>query len=216
MSNRPEPGLWLMRLAYWFNRARLARLRRVLRDRIAFGPGCDVWAGSLVYRGRGRTVFGRGCAVDRNLFPFLLEVEEGGLVRLMDEVWVRGKYRPNVLTCMEGAKITVGPRSILNGVTITARESIVIGERAMLGWDVTILDSNLHPIENEEPIRTQPITIGDHVWIGNGATILPGAAIGSHSVIGARSIVASPLPSHVLAAGAPAQIIREIGDRDRC
>ena len=207
---------WSLRLDALGNRARFAWLRHRLAGRVDFGPGCEVWAENLLYRGRGRAVFGPGCAVDRNPFPSLLDIEEDGLVQLRDECWLRGKYRPNVLTCFEHARITIGPGSILNGVIISARDAVTIGERAMLSWDVTITDCNLHPLANGDPIAVRPLTIGDHVWIGAGAFLLPGASIGAHSVIGARSVVLSPIPDHVLAAGNPARVIRQLGDRDHC
>lgn len=207
---------WLIRLAHWSNRARFFRLRRSLEGRVEFGPACEIWAGSFIFRGAGRAFFGRGCAVERGIFPLLLEVEESGRVFLGEECWVRGKYRPNILTCFEHAEIRIGSRAILNGVIISARESVSIGRRALLAWDVTILDSNLHPLCNSEPLKVRPVTIGDHVWIGAGSIILPGAEIGSHSVIGARSVVLGKLPDHVLAAGAPARVLRRLADRDEC
>jgi acetyltransferase-like isoleucine patch superfamily enzyme len=85
----------------------------------------------------------------------------------------------------------------------------------MLSWDTAILDSNLHPISNTEPMKPKPVTIGDYTMIASGVTVLSGAQIGSHSVIGAGSVVTNNIPDHVVAAGAPARVIREIGDRDQ-
>ena len=61
----------------------------------------------------------------------------------------------------------------------------------------------------------EPITIGNNVWLGAGAVVGPGVRIGEDTVVGAGAVVSSNLPSGVVAAGVPARVIREIGDRDR-
>jgi len=51
--------------------------------------------------------------------------------------------------------------------------------------------------------------IGDHCVIGINCIILPGVHIGSHVVIGAGSIVSKDIPSHSVAVGNPAKVIKE-------
>lgn len=53
-----------------------------------------------------------------------------------------------------------------------------------------------------------PITIGNDVWIGYGATILSGVNIGHGAVIGARSVVAADVPPYAVVAGNPARLLR--------
>lgn len=55
-----------------------------------------------------------------------------------------------------------------------------------------------------------PVTIGDDVWIGGRAIICPGVRIGDGSTIGAGSVVTNDIPAHVLAAGNPCRVIREL------
>jgi acetyltransferase-like isoleucine patch superfamily enzyme len=209
-----DPGLWALRAAYQYNRARFAMARGWLRGRAEFKDGCDVWAACLRFSGSGRVVFGPGCVVERAPFPLILDVAAGGLVEIGEGVWIRGKYRPNVITCFENASVQIGEGSFLNGAVISAREEVTIGRRAMLSWDTTIIDSHLHPVSNHEPLEPKPVAIGDYVMLGAGAAVLAGASIGSHTVIGARSVVTGPVPDHTAAAGSPARVIREIGDRD--
>jgi acetyltransferase-like isoleucine patch superfamily enzyme len=206
----------LLHLAYRYNRARFALLRRGLSGRVEFGPGCDVWTSCLDFNGQGRAVFGAGCIVERGPFPLSLEVAAGGLVRFHERVWVRGKYRPNVITCFEGAQVSVGSDSLLNGVIISSRTRVEIGQKAMLSWNTVILDSNQHPLADDEPFQPRPVTIGDYVMIGGGATVLGGVSIGSHTVVGAGSVVTRDLPDHVIAAGQPARVLRKISGRASC
>jgi NDP-sugar pyrophosphorylase family protein len=56
----------------------------------------------------------------------------------------------------------------------------------------------------------RPIAIGANVWIGGAAIICPGVTIGDGSTIGAGSVVTRSVPAHVIAAGNPCRVIREV------
>lgn len=61
-------------------------------------------------------------------------------------------------------------------------------------------------------VDRDPTRIGDHVFIGENATILKGSVIGHHSVIGAGAVVkeGSKIPPYSLAVGVPARIVRNL------
>ncbi len=60
------------------------------------------------------------------------------------------------------------------------------------------------------PVRgPQPVVIGSFVWMGFGVIVLPGVTIGDYSIIGAGSVVTQDVPSHSIAAGVPARILRQ-------
>lgn len=52
------------------------------------------------------------------------------------------------------------------------------------------------------------VEIGNHVFIGQGSTILCNVRIGDYAVIGAGSVVTSDVPSHTVYAGNPARFIK--------
>ncbi len=52
------------------------------------------------------------------------------------------------------------------------------------------------------------VSIGDDVWVGQGAIILSGVTIGIGAVIGAGAVVTKNIPPYAIAAGNPAEIIR--------
>ncbi len=56
------------------------------------------------------------------------------------------------------------------------------------------------------------VTIGDHVFIGQGTTILCNTRIGDNVVIGAGSVVVGDVPSGSVYAGNPARFIKSIDD----
>ena len=55
-----------------------------------------------------------------------------------------------------------------------------------------------------------PTAIGDNVWCGANVVITTGVTIGERSVIGANSVVTRDVPSHSIAAGAPAKVLRRV------
>jgi serine acetyltransferase len=60
-----------------------------------------------------------------------------------------------------------------------------------------------------------PIVLERNVWLGDGVIVCKGVRIGENSVVGAGSVVASDLPSNVIAAGNPARVMRELDPAER-
>lgn len=90
---------------------------------------------------------------------------------------------------------------------------IRIGDNCMLAPGVHIYTAS-HPLDPVE--RTsgkeygKPVTIGDNAWIGGGAIINPGVTIGDNVVIGSGSVITKDVPDHVVVAGNPATVIKQI------
>lgn len=118
-----------------------------------------------------------------------------------------------------GTNIVIGPGATLriagsvffSGGTVLCSDLIEIGEATGIAWDANITDSDMHPvvIEGEPLPKTQPIRIGDHVWIGSGARILKGVTIGDGVIVAAGSIVTKDVEPFCLVAGVPARVIRK-------
>jgi acetyltransferase-like isoleucine patch superfamily enzyme len=101
------------------------------------------------------------------------------------------------------------------GLHNTVIGPVNIGNHVNLAQGVTVTALN-HNYDNPEKyidqqgITTQPVIIGDDVWIGAGAVILPGVSVGSHSVVAAGAVVTKDVPQRCVVAGVPAKIIRTI------
>jgi acetyltransferase-like isoleucine patch superfamily enzyme len=111
-------------------------------------------------------------------------------------------------------KLEIGDDTYINpNVLIFANESVKIGSRCAISWNVQIIDDDLHHIidqsNNSRLTSKKAITIGDHVWIGANVTILKGVTIGDHAVIGANSLVVKDVPAHTAVGGNPAKIIKD-------
>lgn len=103
------------------------------------------------------------------------------------------------------SSITIG-----SNTKIMCFESITIGEYARIPWDVQIIDTSFHYLENngkEALSLTKPIVIGDRVWVGNRTTISRGSVIPSNSIICSNSVVNKDLSfygEYCMFAGSPA------------
>ncbi|WP_407674469.1 DapH/DapD/GlmU-related protein [Parvivirga hydrogeniphila] len=104
----------------------------------------------------------------------------------------------------------------MSGATIVCRQSIRIGNRVLVGANVTITDTDSHAVDRiprrylREGVRSAPVVIGDDVFIGGNSIVLKGSTIGDGSVIGAGSVVTGSIPAGVLAAGNPARVLRQL------
>lgn len=120
-------------------------------------------------------------------------------------------------TCYAGCRINVNKNANLtlksgfigHDSVIDCFEHISIGEQCAISERVIIRDSNNHTLNHDGYQKTAPIHIGNHVWIGMGATILSGVTIGDGAVIAAGAVVSKNVPPNTLVGGVPAKIIRE-------
>jgi len=119
-----------------------------------------------------------------------------------------------------GSRLEIGENCTIFTPMVSAMEgSIVkIGQDCLIAYGSDIRNSDAHSIlDATTRQRINPaanVTIGDHVWIGNGVQILKGVNIGPRAVVAARSVVTKDIPAHVLVGGSPARIIREGVDWD--
>lgn len=165
---------------------------------------------NLYYRGLGVHIRGyvwmRSIEIPRNWGDITLEggaaLDRG--VSLICSSPLRGK----------GDKLIIRSGTYVNRFTIfDAHGRIEIGRDCMIGPHCYLTDANhgttpLEPVKFQE-MKTAPVVIEDEVWIGAHVTILPGVRIGKGAVVGAGSVVTRDIPSHAVAIGVPADILRE-------
>lgn len=118
-------------------------------------------------------------------------------------------------TLLPGAKLLIGNNVGISGGTLCAAVHVEVGDGTMLGANVTIADTDFHPVASPErryaPLSEAehaPVIIGKNVFIGTGSIVLKGVTIGDNAVIGAGSVVTKDVPAGAIAAGNPARILR--------
>ena len=141
-------------------------------------------------------------------------------LKILNELFLHfgsGSIEPPLNVCY-GNHVSIGEDFFANmGLMLIDDGEITIGDRVMIGPNVTIVTSNhpIHPnLRKNGEMYTLPVIIEDNVWIGCNVVICAGVKVGSGSTIGAGSVVTHDIPSNVFAAGIPCKIIREITEQD--
>lgn len=110
---------------------------------------------------------------------------------------------------LDNAQVEIGHEVTINfNAAITCFDHITLEPHVGISWNANVFDGNLHEliVDGVSRPRTKPVHLGDHAWIGAGATVL-GAHIGEEAIVGAASVVVSDVPDHALVVGQPARIV---------
>lgn len=135
-----------------------------------------------------------------------------------------GIYTWTTFNVEPSGSLEIGDDSILVGAIFMCAERIFIGKRVVVSYNVTIADSDFHPLNPElrkqdaianapfgdrsmrPPIVSKPVLIGDDVWIGIGAMILKGVRVGDGARIGPGAVVTGDVPAGSTVMGNPARV----------
>jgi acetyltransferase-like isoleucine patch superfamily enzyme len=147
-----------------------------------------------------------------NVLPF---EDEAGRGELFEQILgrplpARATVYPPFYTD-HGLNLDLAERVFINqNCTFLDYAGIRLGERVMVGPKVTFITVG-HPVDTQERrvwLTGAPITVGENVWIGAGATILPGVSIGRDAVVAAGAVVADDVPPASLVTGTKATVRR--------
>ena len=106
-------------------------------------------------------------------------------------------YRPE--------KFVLGKNTDIGALTcIFAHHGVEIGDDVQIGSHCSIYSYNT--IEN----KRGKVTIGKGACIGTHSSIMQGVTIGEGAIVGAHSFVTKDIPSHSLAVGIPARVIKKL------
>lgn len=141
------------------------------------------------------------------------------------KVWFRGgnnkiRINKNVKTkslkiyCGNNANCEIGEGTEIVEARIQVTNGKVrIGKDCLFSIRVWIANHDHHHIFDAKTGKRinnpKDIEIGNHVWVGEGVSLLSGFSIGDNSIIGAMSISSSVFGSKVIIAGNPAKVIRK-------
>jgi len=121
--------------------------------------------------------------------------------------------------------IEVGEGSTIVGATFMCAKRISVGKNVVISYDVTIADSDFHPLDPEARIRdavanaphgdrsqrppfvAEAVEIGDGAQIGIGAIVLKGVRIGRDARVAPGSVVTRDVPAGAVVEGNPARAI---------
>ena len=155
----------------------------------------------------------------------IIQRHRSSTIAIGDRLNLRSHVRSNPLgpshavflsTRRPDALLAIGDDFGMTGGSIVCEERVTVGDRVTVGANTVIADTDFHPLDPETRVErpldgaTAPVVIDDDVFIGMSTLVLKGVTLGAGSVIGAGSVVARDIPAGVIAAGNPAQVIREL------
>ncbi len=176
----------------------LYKLQYINRE-VTWGKNMSVH-GNIFFRCKGKAIFG-----DNIVWTNLNRFNPVGLAKNCS-IYVE-----------KGGQLFVGSNSGFSGVSIVCHSKIEIGEYCNFGGNTFIWDTDFHPlnyldrrIHDKSKIYSNPIVIGNDVFVGANSTILKGVTIGDRAIIGCGSVVSRDIPSDEVWAGNPIKLIRKI------
>lgn len=127
----------------------------------------------------------------------------GDNVSIQPDVYI---FNPENLSI--GNNVSIHPMTY-----IEAYGGITIGNDVSIAHGVTLLSAS-HKYDNknipikDQGISSEPLIIGDNVWIGAKATILCGKNIGNGSIIGANCVVTKNVNNDEIVGGVPNKVLK--------
>ncbi|MDW3193989.1 MAG: sugar O-acetyltransferase [Cytophagales bacterium] len=150
-----------------------------------------------------------------------LEGRQALLEQMLGKV-ATGVWIENPFFCDYGKHIEIGANTFVNTNCIFLDDNFIrIGSDCLIGPYTQIYTAG-HPLRAEERIRsnpseggsyvtnTQPVTIGNKVWIGGNVVILPGVTIGNGVTIAASALVKEDVPNNSLVVGNPGRVVKQL------
>lgn len=107
----------------------------------------------------------------------------------------------------DNAKIEFNNGVFNHDVVVDCKKYIKFGNNVGIGSQGYIMDSDAHYINGQK--KAIEIIIEANVLVGFRTSIMKGTCIRAGSVIAANSVVTKEIPSKCIAAGNPAQVIKE-------
>lgn len=114
----------------------------------------------------------------------------------------------------KGCSVQTGEKTSIEScymVCMGENNSINIGDDCMFSGNIEIWNSDTHLITDlmgNGINPSQPIVIGNHVWLGKNVKVLKGTTIGDGAIAGMDSVITKNIPLNSIAAGNPAKVVK--------
>jgi acetyltransferase-like isoleucine patch superfamily enzyme len=109
--------------------------------------------------------------------------------------------------------VSIGRSVYINDFSkLGAMKKLTIEDHCIFAAFIQITDAE-HGLDADQhiqyaPIRAEPVSIGEGVWLGSHVVVLKGVSIGSRSAVGAQSLVTADIDKDSIAFGIPARVHR--------
>lgn len=168
-----------------------------------------------------------GASVGRGLRvrgPLHLHCHRSAAIRIGHGCRIQSGFSRNPVGGFTPMALWVGPRGTLtigNGVglsnsTIVCLHAVSIEDEAYVGGGCRIYDTDFHPIDPEDRLKTpgggqgMPVRVGRRAFVGGHSLLLKGSMVGAAAVVGAGSVVRGRIPAGEVWSGNPARYQRTL------
>lgn len=183
----------------------------------------------IVIKGSGNRVaslskYGKGFWIDINGNNNQVDIAEGCLLsntkirisgdnnRLIIDRTARF-MGPCSITMDGDSKLSIGENAGIRDVKFVMKDAdIEVGKLCMFSNHVLLRNTDAHKVisleENQVMNKPRDIRLGEHVWIGQNATILKGVSIGNNSIVAFGTVVTKDVPANAIVAGVPSKVVK--------
>ena len=115
---------------------------------------------------------------------------------------------------MDGdSTLLIGENAGIRDVQFVLKDAdIEVGKLCMFSNHILLRNTDSHKVINLEDNQvtnvSRNIRLGEHVWIGQNATILKGVNIGNDSIVAMGTIVTKDVPANSIVAGVPSKVVK--------
>ena len=170
-----------------------------------------VWKSSINIEGSNNKILLKGSKLIQNLSIKI--IGDNNLISIGENCWLKNSViwiEGNGNICQLGKGTTIESAELF---LTEQNTTIEIGEDCMLSDSIVFRTGDSHSIldiDTGERINNPgDIFISNHVWIGQGVTVLKNTFIGSGSVIGTRSVVNKRFEDeNIIIAGVPSRKVK--------
>lgn len=123
-------------------------------------------------------------------------------------------YGPCRIIMQGNATLILGENCGVRGVEFNVANGLIsVGKLCMFSYGIIIRNHDSHKVlktggANEVINPSANITIGEHVWICQNASILKGCNIGDNSIVAYGAIATKGCPTNSILAGNPAKVVK--------
>lgn len=143
--------------------------------------------------------------------PFPVVINKGGMLMAENCRFYKGTR----FEIGAHGRLEIGNGTYLNRNTlIIAEHCVKIGRDCKISWNVTIMDSDLHPL-SPTTVKHKTVTIKNKAWIGCHSIILKGVTVGEGAIVAAGSVVTHDVPPYAIVGGVPARYIGDVKPESR-